>query len=96
MKFAYPEFLYALFAIAIPIIIHLFNFRKFKKIYFSNVEFLKEVQQETQAKSKLKHLLILLSTILAIAFLVFAFAQPFVPSSKNDAANQERNTLTWI
>ena len=47
MKFAYPEFLYALFAIAIPIVIHLFNFRKFKKIYFSNVEFLKEVQQET-------------------------------------------------
>ena len=79
MKFAYPEFLYALFAIAIPIIIHLFNFRKFKKIYFSNVEFLKEVQQETQAKSKLKHLLILLSRILAIVFLVFAFAQPFIP-----------------
>ena len=88
MKFAYPEFLYALFAIAIPIIIHLFNFRKFKKIYFSNVEFLKYIQQETQAKSKLKHLLILLSRILAIAFLVFAFAQPFIPSSDSDIANQ--------
>ncbi|PCJ00430.1 MAG: hypothetical protein COB15_02675 [Flavobacteriales bacterium] len=96
MKFAYPEFLYALFAIAIPIIIHLFNFRKFKKIYFSNVEFLKEVQQETQAKSKLKHLLILLSRILAIAFLVFAFAQPFVPSSKNDAANQNNVVGIYI
>ncbi|MCO6501234.1 MAG: BatA domain-containing protein [Vicingus serpentipes] len=84
MKFAYPEFLYALFAIAIPIIIHLFNFRKFKKIYFSNVEFLKEVQQETQAKSKLKHLLILLSRILAITFLVFAFAQPYLPSITNN------------
>jgi hypothetical protein len=88
MKFAYPEFLIALFAIAIPILIHLFNFRKFKKIHFSNVEFLKEVQQETQAKSKLKHLLILLSRILAIAFLVFAFAQPFIPSSANENSNQ--------
>ncbi len=88
MKFAYPEFLYALFAIAIPIIIHLFNFKKFKKIYFSNVEFLKEVQQETQAKSKIKHLLILLSRIFAIIFLVFAFAQPFIPVSNNDVANQ--------
>ena len=96
MKFAYPEFLYALFAIVIPIIIHLFNFRKFKKIYFSNVEFLKEVQQETQSKSKLKHLLILLSRILAIAFLVFAFAQPFIPSSENDVTNQNNVVGIYI
>ena len=96
MKFAYPEFLYALFAIAIPIVIHLFNFRKFKKIHFSNVEFLKEVQQETQAKSKLKHLLILASRILAIVFLVFAFSQPFLPSSENDISNQNNAVGIYI
>lgn len=96
MKFAYPEFLYALFAIAIPILIHLFNFRKFKKIYFSNVEFLKEVQQETQSKSKLKHLLILLSRILAITFLVFAFAQPFIPISGNATSNQNNVVGIYI
>ena len=96
MKFAYPEFLYALFAIAIPIIIHLFNFRKFKKIYFSNVEFLKEVQQETQSKSKLKHLLILLSRILAIAFLVFAFSQPFIPASDSDVTTQNNIVGIYI
>lgn len=96
MKFAYPEFLYALFAIAIPIIIHLFNFRKYKKLYFSNVEFLKEVQQETQSKSRLKHLLILLSRILAITFLVFAFAQPFIPSSENSAATQNNVVGIYI
>ena len=96
MKFAYPEFLYALFAIAIPIIIHLFNFRKFKKVYFSNVEFLKEVQQETQAKSKLKHLLILISRILAITFLVFAFAQPYVSSEENSITNQNNVVGIYI
>ena len=79
MSFTYPAFLFALSAIAIPIIIHLFNFRKFKTVYFSNVRFLKEVKQETQAKSKLKHLLVLAARILAITFLVFAFAQPFIP-----------------
>lgn len=96
MKFAYPEFLYALFAIAIPIIIHLFNFRKFKKIYFSNVEFLKEVQQETQSKSQLKHLLILLSRILAIAFLVLAFSQPFIPVSDSAITNQNNVVGIYI
>ncbi|MGZ4034360.1 MAG: BatA domain-containing protein, partial [Bacteroidia bacterium] len=79
MNFTYPAFLFALSAIAIPIIIHLFNFRKFKTVYFSNIRFLKEVKQETQAKSKLKHLLVLAARILAITFLVFAFAQPFIP-----------------
>lgn len=83
MSFTYPAFLFALSAIAIPIIIHLFNFRKFKTVYFSNVRFLKEVKQETQAKSKLKHLLVLASRILAITFLVFAFAQPFIPAENN-------------
>lgn len=87
MKFASPEFLYALIAIAIPIVIHFFNFRKFKKVYFSNLSFLKEVTQETQSKSKLKHLLILASRILAITFLVFAFAQPFKPINLSDTTN---------
>lgn len=95
MKFVYPEFLYALFAIAIPIVIHLFNFRKYKKFYFSNVKFLKEVTQETQAKSKLRHLLVLLSRILAIIFLVFAFAQPFIPS-KNAENNSPKNKIVAV
>jgi len=83
MKFVNPYFLFALFSIAIPVIIHLFNFRRFKRVYFSNVEFLKELKQETQKKSKVKHLLVLFSRILAISCLVFAFAQPFIPVTEN-------------
>jgi len=41
---------------------------------------IKEVKEETQSKRNLKHLLILLSRILAIAALVFAFAQPYIPA----------------
>lgn len=76
MSFVFPTFLYALFAILIPVIIHLFNFRKYKKIYFTNVKFLRELKQESQSKSRLKEILILISRILAISALVFAFAQP--------------------
>ena len=79
MKLLYPEFLWALTALSIPIIIHLFNFRKFTKVYFSNIELLKEVKLETKSKSRLKHLLILLIRLLLVAFLVFAFAQPYIP-----------------
>lgn len=79
MKFANPYFLFCLIAIAVPVIIHLFNFRRFRKIYFSNVAFLKEIKQETQKKSKIKHLLILVSRILAVASLAIAFARPYIP-----------------
>lgn len=81
MKFLYPQFLYALATLAIPIIIHLFNFRKFKTVYFSNVRFLKEVKQQTKAQSELKHLLVLLSRLLTITALVFTFAQPYIPEN---------------
>ncbi len=79
MQFLYPSFLWALLALAIPIIIHLFYFRRFKKVYFTNVKFLKEVKEETSARRKVRNLLVLLSRLLAIAMLVFAFAQPFIP-----------------
>lgn len=79
MQFLYPSFLFALAALAIPIIIHLFYFRRFKKVYFTNVRFLREVKEETSARQKLRNLLVLLMRCLAIAFLVFAFAQPFIP-----------------
>jgi len=78
MQLLYPAFLLALAALAIPIIIHLFHFRRFKKVYFTNVRFLKEVKEETSNRSRLRNLLVLLMRLLALAFLVLAFAQPFI------------------
>lgn len=87
MKFLYPEFLFGLFTLAIPIIIHLFNFRKSKKIFFSSTRFLKNIKKATSQKLKLKHYLILAARMLFLMFLVFAFAQPYLPSEdKNPQA----------
>jgi aerotolerance regulator-like protein len=96
MRFVYPEFLFALLLIAIPVIIHLFNFRRFKKIYFTNVKFLKDIKEETTSRSKLKHLLVLLSRILAISFLVFAFAQPYIPVGNKNAAADDKSISIYI
>lgn len=96
MKFINPYFLFALSAIIIPIIIHLFNFRRFKKVYFTNVRFLNEVKIETQKKSKLKHLLTLISRILAISCLVFAFAQPYIPVNKEIISQNKKAISVYI
>ena len=82
MQFLYPSFLWALAALAIPIIIHLFYFRRFKKVAFSNVRFLREVKEETSMRSRLRNLLVLLMRCLALACLVFVFAQPFLPAAR--------------
>lgn len=83
MNFLYPTFLFGLAAISIPIAIHLFNFRRTRKVYFTNVAFLKNVDTTTSSFRRLKHILILIARVAFIAFLVLAFAQPFIPASQN-------------
>jgi len=95
MEFVNPGFLYGLFALAVPVIIHLFNFRQFKKVYFSNVAFIKELKLETQKQSRLKHLIVLLLRMLAIACLVLAFAQPYLPAG-TAMINPESQNLVSI
>jgi hypothetical protein len=85
MSFLYPNILWGLLAVAIPLIIHLFNFRKFRKIYFTNVRFLEELKQQTRKQSKLRHLLVMITRMLAITALILAFAQPYIPHVKNAA-----------
>jgi len=94
MEFLYPNFLYAMAALAIPIIIHLFNFRRFKKVPFTNVRFLREIKIQTQSQNKLRHLLVLLMRLLALAFLVLAFAQPYLP--EDDSVEKDRGQAVSI
>ena len=96
MRFLFPGFLFALLTIAIPIIIHLFNFRKFKKVYFSNVRFLKNIQIQTSSNRQLKDRMILLTRILGLSFLVFAFAQPYLPAAKELNASQKQAVSIYI
>jgi hypothetical protein len=81
MQFTNPLFLFGICAIAIPILIHLFNFRRYKTAYFSNVKLLQAILQKTKRESKLQHLIVLFLRILGITALAFAFAQPYLPNS---------------
>ena len=92
MTFQHPEILYGLFAIAIPILIHLFNFRRYKKLYFSDISRLKRVTTQTKKQHKFKHLVILLLRIISIASIVIAFANPQL-KNKNDKVQPETGTI---
>lgn len=86
MYFQHPEFLIGLFAMLIPLVIHLFNFRRHKKVYFSQVALLKQVTTETKKQRNLLHRIILALRMLAIFFIVMAMAKPvFKPAEKQQA-----------
>ena len=79
MIFVNPFFLWGLLALSIPIAVHLFQFRRYKKVYFSNVDRLSALQTESRRRSTLQRWLVLLMRCLAIVFLALAFAQPTLP-----------------
>jgi hypothetical protein len=96
MEFLYPGFLYALTALAIPVIVHLFNFRRFKKIPFTNVRFLRDIKVQTRSQNRLRHLLVLLMRLLALVFLVLAFAQPYIPQTDNSDKEKRRAVSVFL
>ncbi|MDX1440225.1 MAG: BatA domain-containing protein, partial [Rubricoccaceae bacterium] len=81
MTFLNPLVLFGLVAAAIPLIIHLFNFRKPKRVDFSSLTFLHELEKTTMRRVQIKQWLLLLLRTLAIACLVLAFAQPIQTST---------------
>lgn len=96
MQFVYPAFLYALLAVAIPVIIHLFQFRRFRKVYFPDVSFLQQLSEESKKQSRLKHWLVLAMRMLAVAFLVLAFARPFIPSGETQVSPEGNSVAVYI
>ncbi|MFB9052271.1 BatA domain-containing protein [Formosa undariae] len=92
MQFKHPELLYALFLLLIPIIIHLFQLRRFKKEAFTNVAILKTVSQQTRKSSQIKKWLTLLTRLLLLTCLILAFAQPFT-TNKNNAKTAKETVI---
>jgi len=78
MQFKHPDLLWWVLLLLIPIIIHLFQIRRFKKTPFTNVKFLKKVVSESRRSNTLKKWLLLFTRMLLLAGLIIAFAQPFL------------------
>ena len=96
MQFLNPWLLLGLVAVLIPIIVHLFNFRRYKKLFFSNVKFLKELQQRTRKQSKLLHRLILLARIMTIVFIALSFAQPFFARKSDVSLHKQKIVSIYV
>ncbi|MDL5512776.1 BatA domain-containing protein [Arenibacter sp. M-2] len=88
MLFKHPELLWALLLLLIPIFIHLFQLRRFKKTPFTNVRILKKVVAESRKSNSIKKWLLLFTRLLLLTSLIVAFAQPFIPGKSALKSNE--------
>ncbi|MCK0156682.1 BatA and WFA domain-containing protein [Cellulophaga sp. F20128] len=93
MQFKYPELLWALFLLLVPLFIHLFQLRKFKKTPFTNVKVLQKVQVESRKTRNLKKWLLLFTRLLIFAGIILAFAQPFFAQK---GALKQKETVIYL
>lgn len=93
MLFKHPELLWAFFLLLIPILIHLFQLRRFKKTPFTNVKILKKVVAESRRSNTLKKWLLLFTRLLLLSALIVAFTQPFIPGK---AALKSNNIVIYL
>jgi hypothetical protein len=89
MHFKQPEILYFLFLLIVPILVHLFQLRRFKTSYFTNVRFLKELVVQTRKSSKIKKRLLLATRLLLLSCIILAFAQPYLEAKDRKNASND-------
>ena len=93
MTFERPEILFFLLLLIIPILLHLFNLNKYKKVYFSNIQLLQKIKTEKKHLSNLKKLILLLSRLILLSALIFAFAKPFIKSKSHSENTFEKISI---
>ena len=89
MTFLNPLLLFGLAAVAIPIAVHLFNFRKPQRLDFSTLRFVRAIEATSMRRVRIRQWLLLALRVLAVAALVLAFAQPILPAAAGGAFADE-------
>lgn len=93
MQFKHPEILWALFLLVIPVVIHLFQLRRFSPTPFTNVAMLQKLVSESRRSDRLKKWLLLATRLLLLTALIIAFAQPL---ASGDTVLKERETVIYL
>lgn len=96
MQFLAPEYLFGLLLVSIPILIHLLNFQRRRRIAFSNVAMLQEVKSSASNLQHLRHWLVLLLRVLFVVFLVLAFARPYLPQAGKNGQQAPRQVGIYL
>src|ERR1700682_6293510 len=78
LAFAHPAYLWGLFAVALPILVHLFNRRRPRPLPFGAIEFVLRSQRQRARRLRLRQILLLALRCLLIAAVVLALRRPSI------------------
>ena len=84
MTFLSPSILWALFAVSIPLIIHLISLRQTKYEEFSSLKFIKLLEHNTIKQLKINQWLLVLLRSIAIFCLILIFSRPLIKSNSTN------------
>jgi len=85
-----------LFAVSLPVLIHLFNKQKKRKVQFSSIRFLKILEKQKLRKVRIYEILLILIRSLILLFLIFAFARPTLTSRSLFKEGNARSTAVVL
>ena len=86
LQFAHPAYLWGLLAIALPILVHLFNQRRPRPLAFGAIEFVLRSQRQKARRLRLRQILLLALRCLLIAAVALALARPSLKPRGVEAA----------
>ena len=93
MSFLFPNILWGLFGLTIPIIIHLYNLRKSKTLEFSSIQHIQALEKNSIKRLKIVQWILILLRMGIIASLILMFSGPllisetiWIPSKKESTA----------
>ena len=84
MTFLSPSILWALFAVSIPLIIHLISLRQTKYEEFSSLKFIKLLEHNTIKQLKINQWLLVLLRSIAIFCLILIFSRPLIKGNSTN------------
>ncbi len=96
LQFAHPAYLWGLFAIALPILVHLFNQRRPRPLSFGAIEFVLRSQRQKARRLRLRQILLLALRCLLIAAVAMALARPSLKPRGVQAAQASGPQATAI
>ncbi len=98
MTFLEPLMMWGFTALAVPVLIHLWQRRKVIQVRFSTLRFLKVVAAKTSRSAKIENLLLLLLRCLIVALVAWAATRPVLTSrdTKLLGGNVPRSVLLLV
>ncbi|MCX7605812.1 MAG: BatA domain-containing protein [Bacteroidia bacterium] len=95
MSFLHPAFLWGLFALSIPIIVHFFYLRRSRRYEFSQVRLVELLQRASKPYLRLRHLLLLFFRLALVTAVVFLFSRPYLGKAFSSTTESASVLIVW-